>query len=528
QASLFKALVSAASASNALPIEDMGFYRTLDKEFSKGIDHVGSRLLSISNNLLQKCSDDTGISAKDYEDVDDVVDNFNGVVDVVDGLLERTDLCLDEMVGRVHKPESFLQQTAPEVTQVSQKSQNGKLEYKFLHAKNVVRPQIKFKDRINNSLTAPIERKIVYKPHAKVPLDNTETLEMDSGSIVYSLPHPYEYEIKHLEYPEHMFKEKKPEMYKPFDKTSATWVDTEEGLRKMMDTFEDVEELAVDLEYHNYRSYLGFTCLMQISTRDEDFIIDTLELRDKMWLLNEYFADPNIVKILHGADSDIIWLQRDFGLYIVNLFDTYFVTKVLEFPHHSLAYLLKKYCDFDADKKYQLADWRIRPVPEEMFDYARSDTHYLPYIYDCLRNELLEKSGANQNLLRQVLQRSAELSLHKDEKEIYDVKNGLGPGGWKNALDKWKYRMNDQQLSVFKQLHYWRDHIAREEDESVRYVLPNHMLFALVEKMPIDSAGVIGCCNPCPLLVRVNAQALALLIQRAKADALVGASQTEE
>ena len=23
-----------------------------------------------------------------------------------------------------------------------------------------------------------------------------------------------------------------------------------------------------------------------------------------------------------GADSDIIWLQRDFGIYVVNLFDT--------------------------------------------------------------------------------------------------------------------------------------------------------------------------------------------------------------
>lgn len=36
---------------------------------------------------------------------------------------------------------------------------------------------------------------------------------------------------------------------------------------------------------------------MQISTRMEDFIIDTLELRSDMYILNETFTDPAIVKV---------------------------------------------------------------------------------------------------------------------------------------------------------------------------------------------------------------------------------------
>ena len=31
----------------------------------------------------------------------------------------------------------------------------------------------------------------------------------------------------------------------------------------------------------------------------------------------------------------------------------------------------------ELDKLYQMADWRIRPLPNGMQDYARSDTHYL-------------------------------------------------------------------------------------------------------------------------------------------------------
>lgn len=37
---------------------------------------------------------------------------------------------------------------------------------------------------------------------------------------------------------------------------------------------------------------------MQISTREEDFIIDTLELRSELYILNEAFTDPRIVKVM--------------------------------------------------------------------------------------------------------------------------------------------------------------------------------------------------------------------------------------
>lgn len=36
---------------------------------------------------------------------------------------------------------------------------------------------------------------------------------------------------------------------------------------------------------------------MQISTRTEDFVIDTLELRSDMYILNESLTDPAIVKV---------------------------------------------------------------------------------------------------------------------------------------------------------------------------------------------------------------------------------------
>ena len=57
---------------------------------------------------------------------------------------------------------------------------------------------------------------------------------------------------------------------------------------------------------------------------------------------------------------DIIWLQRDLGLYVVGLFDTFHASKALGYPKKSLAALLARHANFDAAKQYQMADWRLR------------------------------------------------------------------------------------------------------------------------------------------------------------------------
>jgi len=100
---------------------------------------------------------------------------------------------------------------------------------------------------------------------------------------------------------------------------------------------------------------------MQISTRDEDRIVVSFELRDDL---------EDIWKVLHGVDSDVVWLQHDFNLHLVNMFDIFHASKVLGFPpsRHGLAALLEMYYDFSADKLYQLADWRLR--------YAFPIAHY--------------------------------------------------------------------------------------------------------------------------------------------------------
>ncbi|KAJ3328860.1 Exosome component 10 [Blyttiomyces sp. JEL0837] len=524
---LLAALAKASNASQFLGTSDLFFYKSSSNEFAQSVTKTSETVLGLFNDVLRRTSPTSKI-----EDLEDAVDKFETVVEVVDTLLEKADICLDE----VEKKRNNTNQNPQGPVIVSVKSVDAKTgkatERQVIHAKNVQRPQLLFQDIPDNTNT-PFQRKLRVKYNAKQPLDHympssgqlsadmiehIKTLGItDVHSSHYKLSHPYEYEIQTLEYPQHQMEILPEILYGSLDDSPFTWVDSEDKLNEMVDILCRQKEVAVDLENHDFRSFQGFCCLIQISTRTQDFVIDALALRAHLHLLNKCFTDPNIVKVFHGAEMDIVWLQRDFGVYVVNLFDTYHASHALEMESHGLAFLMKYYCDVETNKKYQLADWRIRPLTPEMLKYARMDTHFLPYIYDRMRNELLTRSDPEtKQLLVVTLKRSEQTSLKQYEKDIYDAETGEGPNGWNTHLRKLTMSMTSENVAVFKALHAWRDHIAREEDESLRYVLPNHMLASLAVAMPKEQNEVLACCDPTPNLVRLNAADLVRLIESAR------------
>uniref|UniRef100_A0A0A9Z1D5 Exosome component 10 n=1 Tax=Lygus hesperus TaxID=30085 RepID=A0A0A9Z1D5_LYGHE len=161
---------------------------------------------------------------------------------------------------------------------------------------------------------------------------------------------------------------------------------------------------------------------MQISSRFTDYVIDCIQLRNEMHRLAPLFLNNKILKVLHGAREDVRWLQKDFGLYLVNFFDTGIALQTLHMPH-SLAFAVDHFCQVKLDKKYQTADWRVRPLPAEMVHYARCDTHYLLYIYDRLQSLLMNsesRGGGVGNLLLHVYQESQRLALEQYVKPVHD------------------------------------------------------------------------------------------------------------
>lgn len=159
------------------------------------------------------------------------------------------------------------------------------------------------------------------------------------------------------------------------------------------------------------------------------------------------------------------------------------------FPRHSLAHLLDKYVSFKADKRLQTADWRIRPLPADMLHYARADTHYLLHVYSCLVRDLAncdEPQSEGAAPYHRVVALSAETA-----KRAYLPSSREHDTKWRRLLEKWHKDMEwpptSSRYKAFRSLYDWRDEVARDEDESVHYVLTNAMLLALAQNLPTDA-----------------------------------------
>ncbi|KAL4436780.1 hypothetical protein ABPG75_003919 [Micractinium tetrahymenae] len=377
---------------------------------------------------------------------------------------------------------------------------DGFVSYMESHLRR--RPQEGFDDAIDNS-RAPFQHRLDSLAGV-VDVEAATAAAAAAASAGEPRPHPLAGRLEALQYPAWQLEAGEAQPPKDLEETPFTYIDTLPALRAAAERLAAAKEIAIDLEAHSYRSFQGFCCLMQLSTRSEDLVVDTLALRPHIGpVLASVFADPGVVKVLHGADSDVVWLQRDYGLFLCNMFDTGQAARVLEFKGLGLAYLLDFYCGFKADKRFQLADWRVRPLTPEMLHYARCDTHYLLYCYDRLRAALLEAGDAvpdgldvelppggqaaaagGRGSLATVLERSRRLCLQQYEKEVFT------PVAFMELVSKLNATLTDAQLSVFAALYEWRDRVSRELDESTGYVLSRAQLLKLAQALPKTVADI--------------------------------------
>ncbi|OLY85775.1 Exosome complex exonuclease rrp6 [Smittium mucronatum] len=593
----FSSLMLATKRSNQIQYSELKFHSTISPDFGEVLDQTVSKTQSLLNfvctqtlnptpststngQLLKTKPDAENIKVTNLGDVllpplvqekkpkYEMGQEYRKMIELTDSIIDRIDVNLDLIKNEksgvlVSGPLAQSKPTVTEYKKADPSASNPEMSYNMIHATKIPRPQLNFKDEIDNSSTTNFVWKIKEKPFAQVPLEyglpgseikdqsisrHLEELGLArSGSStpihtsgpdsqflnlhtfdnnkMIPLPHPYEYEIKNYQPPTRYFS-------LPYQRKSVEWgsdtnftfVDTpivlDQMINELIQLKDNEGDVAIDLEHHNYRSFMGFTCLIQLSTRFKDYIIDALVLRSDLHKLNIITADPSRIKVFHGAESDIEWLQRDFGVYVVGLFDTYHATKILEYPKHSLAYLLQTIPKVSSDKKYQLADWRIRPLTSEMLNYARADTHYLLEIFDELRRQLAEVDDGLVNTIN----KSKITALRVFQKENYDSVYGNGPGGWNTLLSKHSIALTNRQLVVFKALHAWRDQIARLHDESIRYVLPNHLLFSIATKLPDNVQKLLSACIPTPPMVRLYSRELLELIE----DSLLNVDDDQE
>ncbi len=230
--------------------------------------------------------------------------------------------------------------------------------------------------------------------------------------------------------------------------------------------------LAVDTEAASFHKYLDRVYLLQLSTRDETFVVDPLAVKD-LSAFGATLADPAVEVVFHDADYDLRLLHHEFGFKATHLFDTRVAAQLLDEPGIGLAALLEKYLQVNVDKRFQRADWSIRPLSAEMLAYAAGDTRNLAELRDILRNRLMELGRLAW----------AEEEFVVMEGARWDIGEAAEPG-WLRL--KGAKLLKPRELAVLRSVHQWRDEQARKLDRAAFRILNNEPILAMAKAPPRD------------------------------------------
>lgn len=246
--------------------------------------------------------------------------------------------------------------------------------------------------------------------------------------------------------------------------------DTKEALEHVVNKIKKEKKLAIDLECENNLHHYGvFSALIQISTPEDNFIIDVIKLKDIASLV-KVFHDPSIEKIFHDVSFDFRILKLDFDCHPKNVFDTQLAAVFLGKKELSLSALLKEYFGIEKESKFQMADWTKRPIKENMLEYAINDTFYSIRLRDILAKEL--EALGRLDWVKEEFKEFEKVEWETKKSSFMDVR---GQGD-----------LNPQERAILKRLFKVREKLAKKVNKPAYFVMNNKKLITLSKEPPVS------------------------------------------
>jgi ribonuclease D len=251
----------------------------------------------------------------------------------------------------------------------------------------------------------------------------------------------------------------------------TTWIRTSEALAEFARSFDGCRTLALDTESDSLYHHFDKVCLVQIATdRGDAVLVDSLAVRD-LSPLRPILANPDVEKVLHGADYDVTTLKRDFDFEFRALFDTMLAAKFLGLPGIGLAAVAEAELGITLSKASQKDDWSRRPLTPKQEAYALADVQHLVALRDRLTTKL--EALGRLEWVREECQAVAalEAAARRRNPDAY-----MGVKGAR--------RLKPRQLATLRELYAWREGRAEETDRPAFKILGNETLRRLAERRP--------------------------------------------
>jgi ribonuclease D len=249
-------------------------------------------------------------------------------------------------------------------------------------------------------------------------------------------------------------------------------IQSQDELESLFERLRAEPLLAVDTEAASFHRFRDRVYLLQLSSRQETAVVDPLAVTS-LAPLGAVLADPNIEIVFHDADYDLRLLAHEYGFGGAHLFDTRIAAQLLNEPGVGLAALLEKYLGVRLDKRYQRADWSVRPLTPEMLEYAAADTRHLPVLRDLLRDRLRELG---------------RLEWAEEEFELLTAvrRSALEPGEPGYLRIKGAKALSGRARAVLRELFQWREELARRTDKAAFRILNNEPMMFMAKSPPTE------------------------------------------
>ena len=240
------------------------------------------------------------------------------------------------------------------------------------------------------------------------------------------------------------------------------------GLARLLDALRHEPRVALDTESNSFHVYRERVCLLQLSSREQDWVVDPLAVDVRP--LGALLSDGRET-ILHGADYDVRCLRREYGWRLPRLFDTMIAARRLGRTGLGLSALVEARFGVKLSKANQRSDWGRRPLSPDQLAYAALDTHYLLPIADELRVELHQQGLADQTLAE--FQRIAAV---EPKERVFDEE------GWRRL--KGARELDPPGRAVLRALWIAREARASEADRPPFKVLAEATMVELARRRP--------------------------------------------
>jgi len=238
-------------------------------------------------------------------------------------------------------------------------------------------------------------------------------------------------------------------------------------LDQLCQRLQSAKQIGIDTEFVSEDTFFPELCLIQVATREELAVIDTIAIRDvrPFWRM---LAEGDHVTVLHAGREELNFSLRAADAVPKHLFDVQIAAGFCshEFPS-AYGAVVNKFLRHKPLKGEQRTDWRRRPLTKAQINYALEDVRYLLPLYD-RQVTLLSENNRSGWFEEQVADWQNEIVAARTRKNWRRV-SGIG-------------KLGPQSLAIVRELWLWRQQEAERLNRPPRRLLRDDLLVEIAKR----------------------------------------------